>query len=210
MCGRLLRTIYDLKQCGREWFLLLTSFLKIWFKLLCVDHSVFYNGAMWPRIKRLVHMEWEDPWHFVSLAYIKAMQAMTNITVKHLRFICVVIHWELYLYLEPSVIYSKRTLQESCPPQPDNKKRIFHTYFTACPWDVNCDSQLNHHRSTGNAFFWTFCLESSSRAGCNYPRLAKSSMKLRVHRRLDPIFPSYQSPEYSCRLVTGNEDNGLH
>lgn len=123
MCGRLLRTIYGLKQCGREWFLLLTSFLKIWFKLLCVDHSVFYNGhlsilaygAMWPRIKRLVHMEWEDPWHFVSLAYIKAMQAMTNITVKHLRFICVVIHWELYLYLEPSVIYSKRTLQESCP-----------------------------------------------------------------------------------------------
>lgn len=46
MCGRLLRTIYGLKQCGREWFLLLTSFLKIWFKLLCVDHSVFYNGHL--------------------------------------------------------------------------------------------------------------------------------------------------------------------
>ena len=39
-------TIYGLKQCGREWLLQLTSFLKIWFKLLCVDHSVFYNGHL--------------------------------------------------------------------------------------------------------------------------------------------------------------------
>lgn len=48
MCGRLLRTIYGLKQSGREWFLLFMAFLlSIGFTQSEADHSVFYKHRLY-------------------------------------------------------------------------------------------------------------------------------------------------------------------